>query len=79
MGSSSRLLTTDSYVVDPIFFPGGNTATGIMERQRSGCMSGARPLYLWPASFWKRLSDEDLRCILASMPGRGGAGGDRGS
>lgn len=61
--------TTDSYVVDPIFFPGGDIgALSIHGTVNDLAMSGARPLYL-SASF---IIEEgfpigDLRRICASM------------
>ena len=40
-------MTTDSYVVDPIFFPGGNIGSlSIHGTVNDLCMQGAKPLYL---------------------------------
>lgn len=68
--ATSRIaFTTDSYVVDPIFFPGGN----IGELAVSGtvndlAMSGARPLYLSAGFILEEgFSIESLKQILASM------------
>lgn len=46
--ASGRLsFTTDSFVVDPIFFPGGNIGElAVYGTVNDLCMNGARPLYL---------------------------------
>jgi len=45
--NSKLAYTTDSYVVDPIFFPGGNIGKlAICGTINDLCVSGARPLYL---------------------------------
>ncbi|MBI4777680.1 hydrogenase expression/formation protein HypE [Candidatus Desantisbacteria bacterium] len=61
--------TTDSYVVDPIFFPGGDIGRlAICGTVNDLAMSGAKPLYL-SASFIieEGLSTVDLRKIVRSM------------
>lgn len=61
--------TTDSYVVDPIFFPGGDIGKlAINGTVNDIAMSGARPLYLSAAFILEEgFPIEDLRRILASM------------
>jgi hydrogenase expression/formation protein HypE len=67
---SSRLaFTTDSYVVKPLFFPGGDIGRlAICGTVNDLAMAGARPLGL-TASFIleEGLSIEDLKRVLASM------------
>jgi len=61
--------TTDSYVVDPIFFPGGDIGRlAVCGTVNDLAMSGARPLYL-SASFVieEGFLESDLRSILHSM------------
>lgn len=61
--------TTDAYVVDPIFFPGGDIGRlAICGTVNDLAMSGARPLYL-SASFIieEGLSKADLKRIVRSM------------
>jgi len=61
--------TTDSYVVNPIFFPGGDIGKlAICGTVNDLAMSGARPLYL-SASFIieEGLSLDDLERIVVSM------------
>ncbi|WP_293644124.1 hydrogenase expression/formation protein HypE [Thiolapillus sp.] len=62
-------MTTDCYVVDPLFFPGGNigklAVTGTVNDLAVG---GARPLYLSCGMIIEEgLPVEDLRRIVASM------------
>jgi hydrogenase expression/formation protein HypE len=61
--------TTDSYVVDPIFFPGGDIgALSIHGTVNDLAMSGARPLYLSAGFIIEEgFPIEDLRRVLASM------------
>jgi hydrogenase expression/formation protein HypE len=61
--------TTDSYVVDPIFFPGGDIGKlAINGTVNDLAMSGARPLYLSAGFILEEgFPIEDLKCILASM------------
>ncbi len=69
-GLSSRMaFTTDSYVVDPIFFPGGDIgALAVNGTVNDLAMSGARPLFLSAGFIIEEgFPVEDLRRILASM------------
>jgi len=61
--------TTDSYVVDPIFFPGGDIGSlSIHGTVNDLAMSGAHPLYLSAGFIIEEgFPIEDLRRILASM------------
>ncbi len=61
--------TTDSYVVDPIFFPGGDIGSlAIHGTVNDLAMSGARPLYLSSAFILEEgFPIENLKRILASM------------
>jgi hydrogenase expression/formation protein HypE len=61
--------TTDSYVVDPIFFPGGDIGKlAIHGTVNDLAMSGARPLYLSAGFILEEgFPIADLRRILASM------------
>lgn len=61
--------TTDSYVVDPIFFPGGDIGKlAINGTVNDLAMSGASPLYLSAGFILEEgFPIEDLRRILASM------------
>src|SRR5689334_1838618 len=68
--SSSRLAyTTDSYVVSPIFFPGGDIGKlAINGTVNDLAMSGARPLYLSAGFILEEgFAIEDLKRILQSM------------
>ena len=68
--ASSRLAyTTDSYVVSPISFPGGDIGKlAINGTVNDLAMSGARPLYLSSAFILEEgLPIDDLKTILASM------------
>ncbi|MES2219931.1 MAG: hydrogenase expression/formation protein HypE [Acidobacteriota bacterium] len=69
--------TTDSFVVTPIFFPGGDIGTlAINGTVNDLAMSGARPLYLAAAFILEEgLSAEELSRVVASM---GTAAGDAG-
>ena len=62
-------MTTDSYVVDPIFFPGGNIGSlAVHGTVNDLAMRGAKPLYL-TAGF---ILEEGLSRELLSRPrGRG--------
>lgn len=62
-------LTTDSFVVDPIFFPGGDIGDlAINGTVNDICMGGARPLYLSVAFILEEgLPMADLHRILLSM------------
>lgn len=61
--------TTDSYVVDPIFFPGGDIGRlAINGTVNDLAMSGARPLYLSAGFILEEgLPVDDLKRILESM------------
>ncbi|MGI8836086.1 MAG: hydrogenase expression/formation protein HypE [Pyrinomonadaceae bacterium] len=61
--------TTDSYVVDPIFFPGGDIGKlAIHGTVNDLAMSGARPLYLAAGFILEEgFPINDLKRILASM------------
>jgi hydrogenase expression/formation protein HypE len=61
--------TTDSYVVDPIFFPGGDIGRlAVNGTVNDLAMSGARPLYLSAGFILEEgFPIEDLKRILASM------------
>jgi hydrogenase expression/formation protein HypE len=61
--------TTDSYVVDPIFFPGGNIGDlAINGTINDLCMSGAKPLYISVAFIIEEgLAKDDLKRVVASM------------
>ncbi len=61
--------TTDSYVVDPIFFPGGDIGKlAINGTVNDLAMSGARPLYLSAGFILEEgFAIADLRRILESM------------
>jgi hydrogenase expression/formation protein HypE len=61
--------TTDSYVVDPIFFPGGDIGSlSVHGTVNDLAMSGARPLYLSAGFILEEgFAIEDLKRILASM------------
>jgi hydrogenase expression/formation protein HypE len=69
-GNPARLaFTTDSFVVDPIFFPGGDIGKlAINGTVNDLAMSGARPLYLSAGFILEEgLPIEDLKRILESM------------
>ena len=68
--NGSRLaFTTDSFVVTPIFFPGGDIGQlAINGTVNDLAMSGARPLYLAAAFILEEgLSTEELRRVVQSM------------
>ena len=62
-------MTTDSYVVDPLFFPGGDIGKlAVAGTVNDLAVSGATPLYLSCAMIIEEgLPIEDLRRIVASM------------
>lgn len=68
-GAKKFAFTTDSYVVDPIFFPGGDIGClAIHGTVNDLAMSGARPLYLSAGFIIEEgFAIEDLRRICASM------------
>jgi hydrogenase expression/formation protein HypE len=68
--NGSRLaFTTDSFVVTPIFFPGGDIgALAVNGTVNDLAMSGARPLYLAAAFILEEgLPTDDLRRVIESM------------
>ena len=68
--ASARLAyTTDSYVVSPVFFPGGDIGKlAVNGTVNDLAMSGARPLYLSAGFILEEgLAIDDLKKILASM------------
>jgi len=67
--SSSVAFTTDSYVVDPIFFPGGNIGKlAICGTVNDLAVSGAKPLYISSAFIIEEgFPLEDLERIVAAM------------
>jgi hydrogenase expression/formation protein HypE len=68
-GGSELAFTTDSFVVDPIFFPGGNIGTlAVAGTVNDLAVAGAEPQYL-SASFIieEGLSLDDLETIVISM------------
>ena len=68
--NGSRLaFTTDSFVVTPIFFPGGDIgALAVNGTVNDLAMSGARPLYLAAAFILEEgLATDDLRRVIVSM------------
>jgi hydrogenase expression/formation protein HypE len=69
LARSRIAFTTDSYVVDPIFFPGGDIGKlAIHGTVNDLAMSGARPLYLSAGFILEEgFPIADLRRILASM------------
>jgi len=62
-------LTTDSYVVDPLFFPGGNIGElAVNGTVNDICMSGARPFHLSVSFIIEEgFPIADLKRIVASM------------
>ena len=69
VAKSKIAFTTDSYVVDPIFFPGGDIGKlAIHGTVNDLAMSGARPLYLSAGFILEEgFPIADLKRILASM------------
>lgn len=69
IGDSRIAFTTDSYVVTPIFFPGGDIGRlAVNGTVNDLAMSGARPLYLSCAFILEEgLASEDLRRVVDSM------------
>jgi hydrogenase expression/formation protein HypE len=68
-GRTRLAYTTDSYVVDPIFFPGGDIGSlSVHGTVNDLAMSGARPLYLSAGFILEEgFAIEDLKRILSSM------------
>lgn len=69
LGKSRVAITTDSYVVDPIFFPGGNIGNlAIYGTVNDLVMRGARPVYLSVGFIIEEGFDlSDLEIIVLSM------------
>jgi hydrogenase expression/formation protein HypE len=67
--TTKMAFTTDSYVVDPIFFPGGDIGRlAVNGTVNDLAMSGARPLYLSTGFILEEgFAVQDLRRILESM------------
>jgi hydrogenase expression/formation protein HypE len=77
VGGARLALTTDAYVVDPIFFPGGDIGTlAVNGTVNDLAMCGARPLYLAAAMIIEEgLPMEELERVAASMQAAAGAAG----
>ncbi|MBW2097022.1 MAG: hydrogenase expression/formation protein HypE [Deltaproteobacteria bacterium] len=62
-------MTTDSYVVDPIFFPGGNIGSlAVHGTVNDLCMQGAQPLYLTLGLILEEgLPFQDLRKVMKGV------------
>ena len=69
LGAERLALTTDSYVVTPRFFPGGDIGKlAVYGTVNDLAMSGAHPLYLSAGFILEEgLSMEELRRVVASM------------
>lgn len=69
IGNARLAFTTDSFVVTPIFFPGGDIGRlAVNGTVNDLAMSGARPLYLATAFILEEgLPAEDLQKIVSSM------------
>ena len=69
LSGSNLAMTTDSYVVDPIFFPGGNIGSlSVHGTVNDLAMQGARPLYLTLGLILEEgLLMEDLTRIIDSV------------
>lgn len=70
-------MTTDSYVVDPLFFPGGDIGKlAVTGTVNDLAVSGATPLYLSCGMIIEEgLKVEDLRRVVASMKATADAAG----
>jgi hydrogenase expression/formation protein HypE len=69
IGGARLAFTTDSFVVTPIFFPGGDIGRlAVHGTVNDLAMSGARPLYLSAAFILEEgLAIDDLRRVVESM------------
>jgi len=69
IGGATLSFSTDSFVVDPIFFPGGDIGDlAVNGTVNDICMNGARPLYLSAGFIIEEgLQLGDLERIVASM------------
>jgi hydrogenase expression/formation protein HypE len=77
VGQARLAFTTDSFVVTPIFFPGGDIGRlAVNGTVNDLAMSGARPLYLAAAFILEEgLASEDLRRVVESMRDAAGEAG----
>src|SRR5258705_7055171 len=77
LGGARIAFTTDSYVVSPIFFPGGDIGDlAVNGTVNDLCMSGARPLYLSGGFILEEgFPVADLQRIAASMAAAAEAAG----
>ena len=77
IGGARLAFSTDSFVVTPIFFPGGDIGRlAIHGTVNDLAMSGARPLYLSAAFILEEgLAVDDLRRVVESMRGAAGEAG----
>jgi hydrogenase expression/formation protein HypE len=77
IGGQKLAFTTDSYVVDPIFFPGGDIGElAVNGTVNDLCMCGARPLYLSCGFIVEEgLSMTDLARVVDSMKKAAAASG----
>ncbi len=77
LGGGRLAVSTDSFVVDPLFFPGGNIGDlAVNGTVNDVCMSGARPLYLSAGFILEEgFSLADLREIATSMRAAAGRAG----
>ncbi|MBI5184367.1 MAG: hydrogenase expression/formation protein HypE [Nitrospinae bacterium] len=68
-GGKRLSFSTDTYVVDPIFFPGGNIGElAVNGTVNDVCMCGARPFFLSAGFIIEEgFSIEELRAIVKSM------------
>ena len=68
-GATRLALTTDSYVVDPLFFPGGNIGKlAVCGTVNDLAMVGAQPVYLTAGFILEEgLAIADLQRVVASM------------
>ena len=76
-GGARLAFTTDSYVVDPLFFPGGDIGDlAVNGTVNDLAVSGARPLYLSCGFILEEgLPVEQLQRIVASMAAAAGTAG----
>lgn len=77
VGTAKLAFTTDSFVVSPLFFPGGNIGDlAVNGTVNDLAMSGARPLYLSAGFILEEgFPVDDLRTIVASMAAAAKAAG----
>ena len=77
VGTSRVAFTTDSFVVTPLFFPGGNIGElAVNGTVNDLAMSGARPLWLSAAFIMEEgFAMEELSQVVASMAAAAAAAG----